>query len=107
MSGGNWQASYPPGVPASIDVDAFQSLHALLLDACVNYADKPAYSCLGTTLHYREWERSSRSFAVFLRESLQCRQGDRIALMLPNILAYPIAFLGALRAGLVVVNVNP
>jgi long-chain acyl-CoA synthetase len=102
-----WLASYPPGVPKSVDIDAYSSLHALLLDACDRFRDRPAFSCLGTTITYSEWERDSRSFAAFLCEEVHCRPGDRIALMLPNVLAYPVAFLGALRAGLIVVNVNP
>ena len=67
----------------------------------------PAFECLGTSMSYAEWERVSRAFAAFLLEEAKCRPGDRVAIMLPNLLAYPVAFLGALRAGLVVVNVNP
>ena len=107
MSDAIWLASYPPGVPKGINPDTYSSLHALLLDSCRRYPGQPAFSCLGTTISYSDWERDSRSFAAFLREEARCSPGDRIALMLPNILAYPVAFLGALRAGLVVVNVNP
>jgi long-chain acyl-CoA synthetase len=99
--------SYPFGVPKSIDPDAYPSLHALLLDACRLYSERPAFDCLGATITYAEWERDSRSFATFLREEAKCQPGDRIAIMLPNVLAYPVAFLGSLRAGLTVVNVNP
>ena len=102
-----WLTSYPPGVPKSIDPDAYPSLHALLLDACRRYGERPAFDCLSATITYAEWERDSRSFAAFLREEAECRPGDRIAIMLPNVLAYPVAFLGTLRAGLTVVNVNP
>jgi long-chain acyl-CoA synthetase len=102
-----WLTSYPHGVPKSIDPDAYPSLHALLLDACRHYGERPAFDCLGATITYADWERDSRSFAAFLREEAQCRPGDRIAIMLPNVLAYPVAFLGTLRAGLTVVNVNP
>ncbi len=102
-----WLTSYPPGVPESIDPDAYPSLHALLLDACGRYGKHPAFNCLDTTITYAEWERASRSFAAFLREEAKCQPGDRIAIMLPNVLAYPVAFLGTLRAGLTVVNVNP
>jgi long-chain acyl-CoA synthetase len=102
-----WLASYPPGTPKSIDPDAYPSLHALLLDACRRHHERPAFECLGATITYAEWERSSRSFAEFLREKAECQPGDRVAIMLPNVLAYPVAFLGALRAGLTVVNVNP
>ena len=102
-----WFASYPPGIPKTIDADAYSSLSALLLDACARHADLPAFECLGTGMTYTEWERVSRSFAAFLVEEAKFHPGDRIAIMLPNLLAYPVAFLGALRAGLTVVNVNP
>jgi long-chain acyl-CoA synthetase len=103
----NWLTSYPPGVPTSIDPDAYPSLHALLLDACRRYGERPAFDCLSATVSYAEWDRVSRSFAAFLREAAKSQPGDRIAIMLPNVLAYPVAFLGSLRAGLTVVNVNP
>ena len=102
-----WLASYPLGVPARIDADAYPSLHALLLEACRTYAERPAFECLRARMSYAEWERDSRDFAAFLLEALQCRAGDRVAIMLPNLLAYPVTFLGVLRAGLIVVNVNP
>jgi long-chain acyl-CoA synthetase len=103
----NWLTSYPPGVPRSIYPDAYPSLHALLLDACRRYGERPAFDCLSATVSYAEWDRVSRSFAAFLREAAKSQPGDRIAIMLPNVLAYPVAFLGSLRAGLIVVNVNP
>jgi long-chain acyl-CoA synthetase len=102
-----WLASYPPGVPRTIDADAYPSLHAMLIEACRLYAERPAFECLRARLSYAEWERGSRDFAAFLLEEAHCRPGDRVAIMLPNMLAYPVTFLGALRAGLIVVNVNP
>src|ERR1700722_14784027 len=102
-----WRASYPPGVPSSIDPDAFPSLHALLLGACRQYAGHAAFDFLGATLSFAEWDRASAAFAGFLLEVLGRKPGDRVALMLPNALAYPVAFLGTLRAGLTVVSVNP
>jgi long-chain acyl-CoA synthetase len=102
-----WYASYPPGIPRTIDPDAFPSLTAMLVDACARHADHPAFECLGTRMTFTDWDRVSRNFAAFLAEQLACRPGDRVAIMLPNLMAYPVAFLGALRAGLVVVNVNP
>jgi long-chain acyl-CoA synthetase len=102
-----WLSSYPAGVPASIDADSYPSLHALLLEACRNYAERPAFECLSARMSYAEWERDSRDFAAFLLEEVKCEPGDRVALMLPNMLAYPVTFLGTLRAGLTVVNVNP
>jgi len=102
-----WLASYPPGVPQNIDADAYPSLHAMLLEACRKFSERPAFECLRARMSYAEWERNSRDFAAFLIEEANCRPGDRVAVMLPNLLAYPVAFLGTLRAGLTVVNVNP
>ncbi|MGB6536177.1 MAG: AMP-binding protein [Xanthobacteraceae bacterium] len=102
-----WLASYPPGVPKNIDADAYPSLHAMLLEACRQYSERPAFECLRARMTYAEWEHDSRAFAAFLLEQAGCRPGDRVAIMLPNLLAYPVAFLGTLRAGLTVVNVNP
>ena len=100
-------ASYPSGVPAQIDPDVFPSLHALLLAACARHAERPAFDFLGAVMTYAEWERTSAAFAGFLRDTLRRPAGERVAIMLPNVLAYPVAFLGTLRAGLTVVGVNP
>src|SRR5580698_203549 len=102
-----WFASYPPGVPKTIDPDRFPSLHAMLIESCDQHATRPAFECLRAQMSYAEWERDSRAFAAFLIEEIKCRPGDRVAIMLPNMLAYPVAFLGTLRAGLIAVNVNP
>src|SRR5579863_10578121 len=102
-----WFASYPPGVPKIIDPDRFSSLHAMLIESCDQHALRPAFECLSARMSYAEWERDSRAFAAFLIEEVKCRPGDRVAIMLPNMLAYPVAFLGTLRAGLIAVNVNP
>jgi long-chain acyl-CoA synthetase len=102
-----WFRSYPAGVPTTIDPDAYPSLHALLLEACRKFPERPAFECLRVRMSYAEWDRDSRDFAAFLLEGAECRPGDRVALMLPNLLAYPVTFLGTLRAGLTVVNVNP
>ncbi len=102
-----WFSSYPPSVPRSIDADAYPSLQAMLLEACRRNAARPAFECLRVRMSYAQWERDSRYFAAFLLEAANCRAGDRVAVMLPNLLAYPVAFLGALRAGMIVVNVNP
>jgi long-chain acyl-CoA synthetase len=102
-----WLASYPPGVPHGIDPDRYPSLHAMLLESCRRHAERPAFECLHARMSYAQWERDSRDFAAFLVEEAGCRPGDRVAIMLPNMLAYPITFLGTLRAGLTVVNVNP
>jgi long-chain acyl-CoA synthetase len=102
-----WLASYPPAVPKTIDPDTYSSLPSMLLDACARHARLPAFECLGTVITYAEWASISRAFAAYLVEEAKFHPGDRIAIMLPNLLAYPVAFLGALRAGLTVVNVNP
>src|SRR5205823_8007488 len=102
-----WFASYPAGVPKTIDPDAYSSLAAMLIDACRQHAARPAFECLGAQMSFAAWDRDSRDFAAFLIEQIGCRAGDRVALMLPNMLAYPVTFLGTLRAGLTVVNVNP
>ena len=102
-----WFASYPAGVPATIDADAYPSLPAMLIEACRQHAERPAFECLSARMSYAEWDRDSRDFAAFLVEEANCRPGDRVAIMLPNMLAYPVAFLGALRAGMTAVNVNP
>jgi long-chain acyl-CoA synthetase len=107
VSAAPWHATYPAGVPATIDPDAFASLHALLLASCAKYAELPAFDFLGGTMTYAEWEHSSAAFAGFLIERLRRKPGDRLAIMLPNVLAYPVAFLGGLRAGLTVVSFNP
>ena len=102
-----WLASYPAGVPATIDADAYPSLPAMLIEACRQHAPLPAFECLSAQMSFAEWDRDSRDFAAFLVEEANCRPGDRVAIMLPNMLAYPVTFLGALRAGMTVVNVNP
>ena len=79
----------------------------MLLDACRRHAAHPAFECLGVRMNLCRVGASSRAFAAYLVEELKCKPGDRVAIMLPNLLAYPVAFLGALRAGLMVVNVNP
>jgi long-chain acyl-CoA synthetase len=102
-----WFASYPPGISKNIDPDVYPSLPTMLLDTCMRHAARAAFECLGTRISYAEWERVSRALAAFLIEEAKCRPGDRVAIMLPNLIAFPVAFFGALRAGLIVVNVNP
>jgi long-chain acyl-CoA synthetase len=102
-----WFASYPAAMPRTIDPDAYPSLSAMLIEACRQHAARPAFECLSAQMTYAEWERDSRDFAAFLVEEGNCRPGDRVAIMLPNMLAYPVAFLGALCAGMMAVNVNP
>ena len=101
-----WLNSYPAGVPAEIDPDRYRSLVALFEESCRLYADRPAYQNLGTTLTFAQLKRLSGQFAGYLA-GLGLARGERIALMMPNVLQYPVAMFGALRAGLTVVNTNP
>src|SRR5690606_23787637 len=101
-----WLKSYPPEVPHDIDPHLFASLTELICDALRRHADNPAYMLLGHSMDYREVDRLSGAFAAWL-QAQGLNKGDRISLMLPNVLQYPIAMIGALRAGLVVVNTNP
>jgi long-chain acyl-CoA synthetase len=102
-----WLDAYPPGVPHEIDARAYASLNDLFAPSFERYRDLPAFVNLGATLTYGEVERLSRAFAAFLAQELGLSRGDRVAIMLPNLLQYPVVLFGALRAGLAVVNVNP
>jgi long-chain acyl-CoA synthetase len=102
-----WLASYPAGVPAEIDVDEYPSIVAVLQGAIEKYRDRPAFSSLGKTISYAETDVLSARFAAYLLGELKLKRGDRVAIMMPNCLQYPIALFGILRAGLTVVNVNP
>ncbi len=102
-----WLKNYPAGVPAAINPDEFRSLPALIGASCAQFAELPAYTNLGTTITYAEYERSARAFAAWLQHTAKLRKGERIALMLPNVLQYPIALYGAMLAGLTIVNTNP
>lgn len=102
-----WLKNYSPGVPAEINPDAYQSLVEIFDKSCLQFRNEPAFYSWGTTLTYRQLDEYSRQFAAYLQNDLKLKKGDRIALMLPNILQYPVAMFGALRAGLIVVNVNP
>ena len=101
-----WLARYPEGVPAEIDLDGYSSILDLYDKALEDYGSRSAYLNFGKSLTFSEWDRLSRDFAAYL-QSVGLQKGDRIALMLPNILQYPVAIMGALRAGLTVVNTNP
>jgi long-chain acyl-CoA synthetase len=101
-----WLKSYPPGVPAQIDLGQFSSIVDVLEQSCTKYKDRMAYHNMGAELSYSELDHLTRNFAAAL-QNMGMQPGDRIALMMPNILQYPVALFGALRAGLVVVNTNP
>ena len=100
-----WLRSYPPGVPSEIDAGAYASLKDLLERSCLRFRDKTAFSNMGVSMSYGELDRLSRDFAAYLQSRLH--KGERVAIMLPNLLQYPVALFGALRAGMTVVNVNP
>jgi len=102
-----WLAQYPAGVPAEIDMQRFASLVDMLSDSCKRFAHLPAYRSMGVTMSFREVDEVSGAFAAWLQKSAGLQRGDRVALMMPNLLQYPVALLGVLRAGMVVVNVNP
>jgi long-chain acyl-CoA synthetase len=102
-----WLKSYPKGVPAEIDVNEFASIPAILLSACARFNQRPAFENMGKVLTYAEVDELSARFAAYLIHDLKLKKGDRVALMLPNVLQYPIAIFGVLRAGLTVVNTNP
>lgn len=102
-----WLKSYPPGIPAEINPDAYQSIIEVIDQSTQQYFNNPAFYNLGVTLTYGQVDKYARAFAAYLQQELKLQKGDRIAIMLPNILQYPIAMFGALRAGLIVVNVNP
>lgn len=102
-----WLKNYSEGVPAEIDPDAIPSVVDIFENSVRKFAARPAFSNLGTTLSYADLDRETRHFAAYLQNELGLKKGDRVALMMPNILQYPVALFGTLRAGMVVVNVNP
>ncbi|MGB9356245.1 MAG: AMP-binding protein, partial [Azonexus sp.] len=102
-----WLKNYPQGMPAEIDPDQFRSIPELLDKLFAKFADKPAYHNLGYTMSYAELERKSRAFAAFLQGLPGMARGERVAVMSPNLLQYPVVLFGILRAGMTVVNVNP
>ena len=102
-----WLNRYPADVPAEIDADRYPSLIDLFEHAANRYADRPAFMNMGQAMTYRKLEERSRAFAAYLQQGLGLKKGDRVALMMPNLLQYPIALFGVLRAGMIVVNVNP
>ena len=102
-----WLKNYPEGVPAEVDINQYASLKDLLEQSFATYKDLPAVTNMGKTLSYGELDQQSRYFAAFLQNNCGLDKGDRVAIMMPNLLQYPVALCAALRAGLVVVNVNP
>jgi len=101
-----WLKSYPPGVPAEIDVNEYASVREVFEESCSKFAARPAFSCMGRSMSFAELDHLSAAFAGYL-QGAGCRKGARIALMMPNVLQYPVCLFGILRAGCTVVNVNP
>ena len=102
-----WLQSYPAGTPETVDLAEYASVAAVLDAACERFRARPAFSNMGRTLSYEDVDRLSGHFASYLLNVLKLKKGDRVAIMLPNILQYPVALFGVLRAGLTVVNTNP
>src|ERR1700719_3595170 len=107
MSSKHWLAAYGERIPAEINADVYGSVLEMLEHAMQRFADQPAFRCFGQTLTYADTDRLSRNFAAYLQGRLGVTKGDRIAVMLPNIPAFPLAMLGIVRAGAAQVNVNP
>ena len=103
----HWIKSYGNGVPQEINPDVYKSVADLFGNSVATYGDKPAFTCFGKSLSYTEIDKLSRDVAAYLQNELGVKRGDRVALMMPNVFAFPIAMLGILRAGAVQVNVNP
>ena len=102
-----WLKSYPPGVPAEIDVHAFANIADILKRSCERFAGRPAFTNMDATLDYTRLEKLTRDFGAWLQGPAGLKKGDRVALMMPNLLQYPVAVFGALRAGMTAVNCNP
>ena len=102
-----WLKSYPAGIPADIDVSNYDSVLDLFDEAIRKFADKPAFSNFGKSLSFAKLDLLSHRFASYLQELGSLSKGDRVAVMMPNLLQYPVVLFGILRAGLTVVNVNP
>jgi long-chain acyl-CoA synthetase len=107
MANRSWVGHYPVGMPAEINADLFASIPDMLGKTVGKFAQRPAYHSLGRTISYAELDRLSRDFAAYLQSLPGMGKGERVAIMAPNLLQYPIALFGILRAGMVVVNVNP
>jgi long-chain acyl-CoA synthetase len=102
-----WLKRYPPGVPAEINPDEYHSLVEIFEQSCKKFSDRDAFANMGYAMSFAELEARTRDFAAYLQKELGLQKGDRVALMLPNLLQYPVALFGILRAGLTAVNVNP
>ena len=101
-----WLKSYPPGVPPEIDISTYASVRDVFEESCAKFGSRRAYTCMGKTLTFGELDEKSHAFGAYLQKE-GLKKGDRVALMMPNILQYPVCLFGILRAGCTVVNVNP
>jgi long-chain acyl-CoA synthetase len=102
-----WLKNYPSGIPAEVNVQEFASIRDVLKRSVERFGGLAAYSNMGASMTYAELDQHSRDFAAYLQNTLGLHKGDRVAIMMPNLLQYPVALFGVLRAGMVVVNVNP
>ena len=102
-----WLKQYPEGIPAEVDIDKYASLKEILEQSCKRFGALPAYGNMGVSITYDTLDRASREFGAYLQKGIGLQKGDRVAIMLPNLLQYPVAMFGTLRAGMTVVNVNP
>ncbi len=103
----NWLPNYPQGVPAEINVSQYQNINQLFNESCRKYGPQVAYKNMGSDLTFEELDEMSADFSSFLTHVIGLKKGDRMAIQMPNLLQYPVVLFGALRAGLIVVNVNP
>ena len=101
-----WLKAYPAGIPPTIDVTEYASVREVFEEACRKFASRPAFTCMGKTLTFAELDALSSAFGAWLQGN-GCKKGTRVAIMMPNILQYPVCLFGTLRAGCTVVNVNP
>jgi len=102
-----WLTHYPSGVAETINPDSYASLVELFDECCKRYSSKPSYSNFGAKITYQKLDELTHNLAAFFQKKLHLKKRDRIAIMMPNLLQYPVTMFAALRAGLVVVNVNP
>ncbi|MCZ6796562.1 MAG: AMP-binding protein, partial [Gammaproteobacteria bacterium] len=102
-----WLKSYPPGMPETIDVNAYQSVAEVFDQAIDKFGDNPAFTNLGTTFSYKDMDRLTGQLASYLQSLPNMRKGDRVAIMMPNVLQNPISIFAAIRGGFTVVNTNP
>jgi long-chain acyl-CoA synthetase len=107
MSAFPWFASYPAGIPHEVKLYEYNSVTEIFEQSCKKYKDKIAFENMGAKLTFQQVDDLSRDFAAYLQQELKLKKGDRIAIQMPNLLQFPVAFIGALRAGLIVVNTNP